>query len=437
MYQYFKLKERGSSIRIEAMAGITTFLSMVYIIFVNPNVLSAAGMEAKAVFVATILSASGASLLMGLWANYPIALASGMGINAFFSFVVVGAMGYSWQTGMAAIFISGLIFFIVSFIGLRAWIINAIPAALKHAVAAGIGFFITFLGLKNAGIIVANPATFVSMGDLGSSGAIVSVCGFLLTAILFLLHSPSAIFLGLLFSAILALVLGVTSLPTQLIAPIPSLEPILLGLFQGFNFNMLFSGEFWVIVFSFFFVDFFDTSGTLIAISQRVGLVGKDGLLKHGKKALLVDSIGTMGGALLGTSSVTCYIESLTGVEAGGRTGLTAVVAALCFLLTLFFAPLLSVINSNVTAPALIMVGCLMVSSLGHIQWTNDLPLTISSFLTVIFMVLTFSIAEGIAVGFLIYPIMMLASKRAKEVHPVMYGLMILFLLRFISFSIK
>ncbi len=369
--------------------------------------------------------------MMGLWANYPVALASGMGINAFFAFTVVGDMGYSWQSGLAAILVSGVIFFIISLTGLRAMIINAIPPSLKHAVAAGIGFFITFIGLKNAGIIVDNPATLVGIGNLGDKAVLISLIGFIMTAIFFVMRLPAAIFLGMITTALLSLGLGLTSLPDKIIAPVPSLEPLLLKVFEGFRSDVLLSGDFWTVVFAFFFIDFFDTSGVLIAVGQRIGLIRQNGVLRRGREALLADSIGTMVGALLGTSSVTSYIESMTGIEAGGRTGLTAVVTALCFLLTLFFSPLLSVINAAVTAPALIMVGCLMVDSLGRVVW-KDLPLTISSFLTVVFMVLTFSIAEGIAVGFFIYPIMMLADKRAKEIHPIMYALMLLFLLRFI-----
>ena len=431
MWKGFQLQKNRTSVRREIVAGITTFLSMVYIIFVNPEILAVAGMDTQAVFVATILSSVIATLFMGLWANYPVALASGMGINAFFAFSVVGAMGYSWQTGLAAIFVSGLLFFIVSLTGLRAMIINAIPASLKHAVAAGIGFFITFIGLKNANIIVADPATFVALGDLGDKAVLVSVAGFLLTAIFFVLRVPAAIFLGMLGSALLSLGLGVSSLPTAIIAPVPSLKPIIFGAFQGLSLNVLLRSDFWAVIFAFFFIDFFDTSGVLIAVGQRIGLIQKDGSLKRGREALLADSIGTMAGAALGTSSVTSYIESMTGIEAGGRTGLTAVVCALCFLLTLFFSPLLTLVNASVTAPALIIVGCLMVDSLGRIVW-RDLPLTISSFLTVIFMLLTFSIAEGIAIGFLVYPLMMIASKRWREVHPIMYALMLLFLLRFI-----
>ena len=431
MWKGFQLQKNRTSVRREIVAGITTFLSMVYIIFVNPEILAAAGMDAQAVFVATILSSVIATLFMGLWANYPVALASGMGINAFFAFSVVGAMGYSWQTGLAAIFVSGLIFFIISLTGLRAMIINAIPASLKHAVAAGIGFFITFIGLKNANIIVADPATFVALGNLGDKAVLVSVAGFLLTAIFFVLRVPAAIFLGMLASALLSLALGVSAVPATIIAPVPSLKPILFGAFAGLGPDVLLRSDFWAVVFAFFFIDFFDTSGVLIAVGQRIGLIQKDGSLQRGREALLADSIGTMAGAALGTSSVTSYIESMTGIEAGGRTGLTAVVTACCFLLTLFFSPLLSLVNASVTAPALIIVGCLMVDSLGRIVW-RDLPLTISSFLTVIFMLLTFSIAEGIAVGFFVYPLMMLAARRGREVHPIMYGLMLLFLLRFL-----
>ncbi len=430
MIKRFQLEQNGSSVATETVAGITTFASMVYIIFVNPAILSTTGMDQNAVFVATILSSVFATLLMGLWANYPIALAPAMGINSFFAFSVVATMGYSWQMAMAAVFVSGIIFTIISLTGLRNTIINAIPLSLKNAVAAGIGFFITFIGLKNAGIITAHPATFVTIGNLAETPVLVSIIGFILTAVFVIMKLPAAIFLGMLASIILGLTLGVCTLPSNIIAPIPSLEPILFGLFTELNSKALLSNDFWIVVFAFFFIDFFDTNGVLIAVGQRIGLIKKDGSLKKGQQALLADSVGTIFGAILGTSSVTTYVESMTGIEQGGRTGLSSVVTALCFLSTLFFSPLLSIVNANITAPTLMIVGCLMVDSLGRIVW-NDFALTVSSFLTVIFMVLTFSIAKGIAVGFFMYPILMLASKRGKKVHPIMYGLMILFLLHF------
>lgn len=431
MEHIFKLSKHQTTVKTELLAGLTTFLSMVYIIFVNPAILSAAGMDRDAVFVATILSASFATLIMALLANFPVALASGMGINAFFAFTVVGALGYSWQKAMAAVFVSGIIFLIISLTGLRRTIINAIPMSLKHAVAAGIGFFITFIGLRNAEIIVTQASGLPGFGDLGSLGVLLAIIGFFLTAVLFIRKVPAAIFLGMVLTSILGLVFGVVSMPSQVFQAVPSMAPIFGGLFSALSWDLLLDSEFWIIVFSFFFIDFFDTSGMLIAVGQRIGLIDSKGDLEHGQQALVADAVGTIFGAVLGTTSVTSYVESMTGIEQGGRTGLTALVVAVGFLCMLFFSPLLGVVNAYVTAPALIMVGCLMVNSLGRIIW-GDLPLTISSFLTVLLMVLTFSIASGIAAGLIAYPIMMLAAKRGKEVHPILYVLMLLFILHFV-----
>ena len=419
MNKFFKLEERGTTVSKEFIAGLTTFLSMAYIIFVNPNTLAASGMDTGAVFTATILAAAIGTLIMGLYANFPVALAPGMGMNAFFSYTVVLLMGYSWQQALAGIFVSGILFIILSATGLRELIINSIPVSLKHAVGTGIGFFIAFLGLQNSGIIVNNDATLVGVGNFTDPNVLITVIGLVVTLI----------FIGMIITAIVGIFLGVVELPTQIIAPIPSLEPTFGALFEALP--TVFTAEMIPVIFSFLFVDFFDTAGTLMAVGSRAGLVNEKGHLVDGDKALLADSTATVIGSVLGTSSTTSFVESLTGVEAGGRTGLTSVFTALCFVVMLFCSGLLSVVTSAVTAPALITVGILMASSLGDIEWKN-LETSIPSFVTIIMMVLGYSIAEGIASGFLLYPIMMVAARRQKEIHPVMWGLSIIFLIHFI-----
>ena len=386
MNKFFKLEERGTTVSKEFIAGVTTFLSMAYIIFVNPNTLGAAGMDTGAVFTATILAASIGTLIMGLFANFPVALAPGMGMNAFFSYTVVLMMGYSWQQALAGIFISGILF-------------------------------------------VNNDATLVGIGDFTDPNVLITVIGLVVTLILLVRKTPAAIFIGMIVTAVVGMILGVVELPTQIIASVPSLKPTFGALFEALP--SIFTVEMIPVIFSFLFVDFFDTAGTLMAVGARAGLVDEKGHLVDGDKALLADSTATVVGAVLGTSSTTSFVESLTGVEAGGRTGLTSVFTALCFLIMLFCSGLLSVVTSAVTAPALIVVGILMASSLGDIEWKN-IETSIPAFVTIIMMVLGYSIAEGIASGFLLYPIMMVAARRSKEVHPVMWGLAVIFLLHFI-----
>ena len=429
MNKFFRLEERGTTVTKEFIAGLTTFLSMAYIIFVNPNTLGAAGMDTGAVFTATILAAAIGTLIMGLLANFPVALAPGMGMNAFFSYTVVLMMGYSWQQALAGIFISGILFVILSATGLRELIINSIPVSLKHAVGTGIGFFIAFLGFQNSGIIVNNDATLIGVGDFTDPNVIITIIGLITTLILLVRKTPAAIFIGMVITAIAGIILGVVEMPTQIFASVPSLKPTFGALFEALP--SIFTTDMIPVIFSFLFVDFFDTAGTLMAVGGRAGLVDEKGNLVNGDKALLADSTATIIGSVLGTSSTTSFVESLTGVEAGGRTGLTSVFTALCFLLMLFCSGLLSVVTSAVTAPALIVVGILMASSLGDIEWDN-LETSIPAFITIIMMVLGYSIAEGIASGFLLYPIMMLVAGRRKEIHYVMWGLAFIFLLHFI-----
>lgn len=427
--KFFKLEERGTNVKKEFFAGLTTFFSMAYIIFVNPNVLGAAGMDTGAVFTATILAAIVGTLLMGLYANFPVALAPGMGLNAFFAYTVVLVMGYSWQQALAGIFISGILFIILSLTGLREFIINSIPKSLKHAVGTGIGFFIAFLGLQNAGIIVNNDSTLVGLGDFTNFSVLIAILGLIITLVLLVRKIPGAIFIGMVATAIIGIFLGVVEIPTQIFAPIPSLKPTFGALFEALP--IIFTKDMIIVIFSFLFMDFFDTAGSLMAVGFRAGFVTEKGELLNADKALLADSTATVIGAILGTSSTTTFVESLSGVEVGGRTGLTSVFTAMCFSLMLFCSGLLSVVTPSVTAPALITVGILMASSLSSIEW-EKIETAIPAFVTIIMMILSYSIAEGIAAGFLFYPITMLASKRGKEIHPAMWVLTVIFLAHFI-----
>ncbi|HAX73016.1 MAG TPA: guanine permease [Firmicutes bacterium] len=430
MNKFFKLEERGTTISKEFIAGLTTFLSMAYIIFVNPDILGATGMDTGAVFTSTILAAVIGTLIMGLFANYPVALAPGMGMNAFFAFTVVLVMGFTWQQALAGIFVSGILFMLLSITGVRELIINSIPQTLKYAVGTGIGFFICFIGLQNAGIVVNNDSTLVGIGNFSDPNVLLAVIGLVITLILLVRKVPAAIFFGMVATAIIGLFMGVVELPQQLVAEIPSLKPTFGALFEALP--SLFNKDMITVIFAFLFVDFFDTAGTLISVGSRAGLIDEKGHLIDGDKALLADSTATVIGAVLGTSSTTSYVESLTGVEAGGRTGLTSVFTALFFGLMLFFSPLLSVVTSAVTAPALIAVGVLMASSLGKIEW-ESLETTVPAFVTIIIMLLGYSIAEGIAAGFLLFPIMMVSARRHKEVSPIMWFLAAVFLLHFFT----
>lgn len=423
-----------TTIQTEVIAGITTFLSMAYILAVNTFMLAETGMPAGSVFLATAISAAIATLIMGLYAKYPVALAPGMGVNAFFTYtVVLFGFGYTWEQALAAVFVSGIIFIIISFTGLRKAIINAIPIGLKYAVGAGIGLFIAFIGFKNAGIIVANPATLVSLGAF-TPAVLLALFGITITFILYIRGVKGAIFIGMVITAISGLILngmGVEGMPTYVAGGFDdlTLKPTFFKALSHIG-DVVTTKDGWIIIFTFLFIDFFDTAGTLMAVGQQAGLIDDKGELVDGHKALAADSIGTTVGALLGTSTVTSYIESATGIGSGGRTGLTAVVVAILFLLAIPFYPILSVVTAAVTAPALVVVGVLMFGALRNLDW-NDLPLIAAAFLTMILMLLTFSISIGIAAGFLFYTIFMVAAKRWNEVHWIMYILSLLFILHF------
>jgi len=438
--KFFKLEERGSNVKTEFFAGLTTFLAMAYILFVNPNTLTAmvddgsggmislTGLEWGPIFTATAIAAIAGTLIMGLYANYPVALAPGMGMNAFFTWTVVVTLGYSPWQGFAGIVISGILFLLLSLSGLRKRIINAIPKNLKLSIGAGIGFFIAFIGLQNAGLIVDNPAVLVGLGNLADPVVLLAVFGLFVTVILYVLSIRGAILYGILITSVVGMIFGQVGLPTAVVSAPPA--PYIFEFVQGFT-DGVWDFQFFVVIFALLFIDFFDTAGTLVTVGNRAGLLDESGELKDNGKALLADSTATIIGAVVGTSSTTSYIESLAGVEVGGRTGLASVFTAFFFLVFMFFSPLLSVVTAAVTAPALIMVGVLMAAQLKDIDW-DDSVIAVSAFLVILVMPLTYSIAEGIAVGFVFYPLTMLVSKRQKDVKIEMWVLMGIFILYFI-----
>ncbi|MGE4219612.1 MAG: NCS2 family permease, partial [Alphaproteobacteria bacterium] len=399
-----------STIKVEALAGLTTFLTMAYIVFVNPAILADAGMDRGAVFVATCLAAAFGSLAMGLLANYPIALAPGMGLNAFFTYTVVGQMGHSWQVALGAVFISGVLFLILSLLPVREWIVNAIPRSLKIGISAGIGMFLGIIALKNAGVIVAHPATLVSVGDLGQPATLLAALGFAAMIAFDRMRIPGGILLAIFGVTVLGILLGQAQFAGIASMP-PSIAPTLL--------QMDVAGALQIglvtIVFAFLFVDLFDTAGTLIGVAHRAGMLDAQGRLPRLRKALLADSCATMVGATLGTSTTTSYIESAAGINAGGRTGLTAVIVAVLFLLALFLAPLAATIPAFATAPALLFVACLMIRGLSEIDW-DDVTEAAPAALTALAMPLTFSIATGIGIGFVTYVAAKLLCGRIGEI---------------------
>ncbi len=426
MEKFFKFKENKTNFKTEITAGATTFMTMAYIIFVNPDILSAAGMEFGAVMTATIIAAGVTTILMGLLTNYPFALASGMGLNAFFAFVV--AAQYGWQAALGAVFISGIAFLILAVTGAVSYIDAAVPSSLKNAVAAGIGLFIAFIGLQNAGIIVAYEGTQVTLGDLTESGPLLSLIGLLIIAVLMARRVKGAILLGILLTTVVSFIIGFQPVPTSLgdvFGPPASLSPILLE----FDLRATLAIPFFVI-FSFVFVDVFDTMGTLLGTGARAGYLDEKGRLPKVNKAMLADAIGTMGGAMLGTSTVTTYIESTAGISEGGRTGFTSIIVGILFFLTLFLAPLAGLVPGEATAPALVVVGVLMMASVMRIDF-NDFTEAFPAFLTIIFMPLAYSIADGIAFGFIAFPIVKLVAGKGKEVHWLLYILALISLVHF------
>ncbi|HEX7075812.1 MAG TPA: NCS2 family permease [Hyphomicrobiaceae bacterium] len=425
LQRYFDLDGHGTNVRTEIVAGVTTFMTMAYIIFVNPQILADAGMDRGAVFVATCLAAALASAFMGLYANYPIALAPGMGLNAYFTYGVVLGLGYSWQTALGAVFLSGILFLVVSLSRIREWVIDSIPLSLKLAIAAGIGMFLAIIGLKSAGIIQASPATLVTLGELKTLPVALAAAGFLLMVALDARRVPGAIIIGILAVTAAGIALGTNQFGGIISLP-PSIDPVFLKL----DIVGALEVGFVAIVFTFFFVDVFDNTGTLVGLAHKAGLVGPDGKLPRVSKALTVDSTAAMAGAVLGTSTTTSYIESAAGVNAGGRTGLVAVTVAVLFLAALFFAPLAGSIPAFATAPALVYVACMMMSAVKEIDFSDSTEYA-PAVITIAAMPLTFSIAHGIAFGFIAYAGIKLLAGRLSDVRPAVAILAALFVAKF------
>ncbi len=431
----FRLQEKGTSVTQEAIGGLTTFMTMAYIIFVQPAVLSAAGMDFGSVMVATCLSSAVGTFLMAFLANYPIALAPAMGHNFFFVYTICLAMGVPWQTALGANFISGAAFIILAVFGLREMLVNAIPESLKQAIAVGIGLFIALIGFQWAGIVVYTPGTVLGLGDLHSPPVLLALFGLFLITILYTLRVKGAIVLGILVTALVGVPVGIVTYHGVVSAP-PSVAPTFFRLNVGAAFTLSLLPT----IFILFFLDLFDTVGTLIGVSQQAGFM-REGKLPGARKALLSDAIGTLFGTIMGTSTVTSYIESSTGVASGARTGLANIITGLLFLIALFFFPLVKmigggyVINSStlypLTAPALILVGTLMMGGVTKIKW-RDPTEAIPAFLTIVIMPYAYSITEGIAVGFIFYSLLKLITGKIREVHPILLVFTILFILRYI-----
>ncbi|MDM1721262.1 NCS2 family permease [Acinetobacter towneri] len=424
----FKLSENKTTFRTEILAGVTTFLTMCYIIIVNPMILSETGMDHGAVFVATCLAAAIGCLVMGIVANYPIALAPGMGLNAYFTYSVCLGMGVPWQTALAAVFVSGIIFIAISMFKIREAIVNAIPMSLKLAIGGGIGLFLALIALKNAGVIVDNPATLVGLGDLKQPSVLLALLGFLMVVVMHHFKVRGAIIISILVLTAISTALGLSEFK-GVVGEIPSIAPT----FMQMDFEGLFTASLIGVIFVFFLVDLFDSTGTLVGVSHRAGLL-QDGKLPRLKKALFADSSAIVAGAALGTSSTTPYIESSAGVAAGGRTGLTAVIVGLLFIACLFLAPLAQSVPGFATAPALLFVGVLMIQGIVHIDW-DDITEAVPAFLTLVFMPFTYSIADGIAMGFISYALIKLLTGKAKSVPYMVWIIAALWALKFAMFG--
>ena len=421
----FELKRHGTNIRTELVAGLTTFLTMVYIVFVNPDILGNAGMDKGAVFVATCIAAAASTLVMALYANYPIALAPGMGLNAFFAFTVVLTYKYTWQQALAGVFSSGVIFFLISVFRIREYVMNAIPKNLKLAISAGVGLFLGIIALEESKIVVASPATLVTLGDLRQGPAFLCLLGFVLIAALNSRRIIGGTLIGILAVTLIGLPFGLASYHGIVSAP-PSLAPTLLQL----DFSRIVEPTFLIVVFSFLIVDVFDNAGTLIGVTHRAGRLVADGNLPRMRQALIADSFAAMFGALIGTSTTTSYIESAAGVSAGGRTGLTACCVALLFLSALFFAPLAGMVPAYASAAALLYVACVMTRGLAEIEW-DDITESAPAVIAAVTMPLTYSIATGIGLGFITYAVGKVVSGRIGEAKPAVLALALLFALKF------
>ncbi|EJB0319546.1 adenine permease AdeP [Salmonella enterica] len=422
----FKLREHGTTARTEVIAGFTTFLTMVYIVFVNPQILGVAGMDTSAVFVTTCLIAAFGSILMGLFANLPVALAPAMGLNAFFAFVVVQVMGLPWQVGMGAIFWGAVGLLLLTIFRVRYWMIANIPVSLRVGITSGIGLFIGMMGLKNAGVIVANPETLVSIGNLTSHSVLLGVLGFFIIAILASRNIHAAVLVSIIVTTLLGWMMGDVHYNGIVSAP-PSVTSVVGHVDLAGSFNLGLAG----VIFSFMLVNLFDSSGTLIGVTDKAGLADEKGKFPRMKQALFVDSISSVTGAFVGTSSVTAYIESSSGVSVGGRTGLTAVVVGILFLLVIFLSPLAGMVPPYAAAGALIYVGVLMTSSLARVNW-QDLTESVPAFITAVMMPFSFSITEGIALGFISYCVMKIGTGRLRDLSPCVVIVALLFVLKIV-----
>lgn len=422
----FGFDAKTESVKTEVIAGITTFLTMAYILAVNPNILSATGMDKGALFTTTALASAFATLLMALYAKLPFGLAPGMGLNAFFAFTVVLGMGYTWQFALTAVLLEGLIFIILTVTNLRSKIVNALPVTLKNAIGVGIGLFIAFIGLHNANIIVDNPATLVGLGKVTSGEALLGIIGLIITSVLLIRNVRGALLIGILLTTLIGLPMGITHMDSIVSTP-PSIEPI----FFQFEWHNIFTKEMVVIVFTFLFVDMFDTIGTLIGVSTKAGMIDKDGNIPHLNKAFLVDALGTTAGAMLGTSTITTFVESASGVSEGGRSGLTSFTTAICFLLALFLAPFFLSVPAAATAPVLILVGLMMISPITKIR-LDDYTEAIPAFICIIMMPLAYSISDGIVLGMISYVLINLICSKFNKLSFSMYLLAAIFLLKYI-----
>ena len=421
----FGFNPKETTVKTEIMAGITTFLTMAYILAVNPNILGTTGMDKGALFTTTVLVSAAATMLMGLYAKLPFALAPGMGLNAFFAFSICAIMGYSWQFALTAVFLEGLLFILLTITNLREKIVDVIPTTLKNSISVGIGIYIAFIGLSSAQVIVNHDSTLVKIGDLTQGSALVCVIGLVLSAIMLIKNVKGALLIGIIATTIIGIPFGVTNIDGVMSTP-PSIEPI----FCKFEWSQIFTGEMFVIVFTLLFVDLFDTIGTIIGVTTRAGMIDEKGKIPHLKQAFMVDAIATTGGALMGTSTVTTYVESASGVEEGGRSDLTAFVCGLCFLSAMFFAPLFLSIPSAATAPVLVLVGVMMMSSVVKIDF-RDYTEAIPAFICIVMMPLCYSISDGIVLGMLSYVVLNLLGGNKKKLTVGMYILATFFLLKF------
>ena len=425
LQKLFGFVPSSMTVKREVIAGITTFLTMAYILAVNPSILSDAGMDKGAVFTATVISSVLATLIMAMYAKLPFALAPGMGLNAFFAYTVVLTMGYSWQFALTAVFIEGIIFILLTLTGLRQKIVDSMPLVLRRAISPGIGFFIAFIGLKNAGIVSASPATFVTMGNLHDPAVLLAAFGILLSAVLLIKKVTGALLIGILVTTVIGIPLGVTHFTSVLDVP-PSIAPVVMK----FEWHNVLSFDMAICVLTFLFIDMFDTIGTLLGVSHRAGMVDEKGNIPHLSEAFMADAIGTAAGAMLGTSTVTTYVESASGVNAGGRSGLTSFTTAICFVLALFLAPLFLAIPAQATAPALVLVGVMMMTDVSKLH-LGDFADAVPAFVCIALMPLTYSISDGILMGLITYVLLRIFAGRYRELKLGMIVLAVLFVLKY------